>query len=143
MPVFVWKGEDRKGATRKGEIEAPDESTVRAQLRRMQIKSTKIKTKPKDLLENISILQPKVKTTDVVVYARQFATMINAGLPLIQSLDILQSQQENKTFKKMMKEIKENVEEGSTLTDALKKHSRVFDDLFVKSKLFVDENSIF
>lgn len=131
MPVFVWKGEDRKGAARKGEIEAPDESTVRAQLRRMQIKSTKIKTKPKDLLENISILQPKVKTTDVVVFARQFATMINAGLPLIQSLDILQSQQENKTFKKMMKEIKENVEEGSTLTDALKKQSRVFDDLFV------------
>jgi type IV pilus assembly protein PilC len=97
----------------------------------MQIKPTKIKQKGKDLFENVAFMQPKVKGPDVVVFARQFATMINAGLPLIQSLDILQSQQENKTFNKILKEIKERVEEGSTLADALGRHPKIFDDLFV------------
>jgi type IV pilus assembly protein PilC len=131
MPVFLWKGVDRNGAAQKGEIEAQDEAGVRLQLRRMRIKPDKIKQKPKDLFENVSFLQPKVQTTDVVVFARQFATMINAGLPLIQCLDILQSQQENKTFKSMLKDIKENVEAGATLADALQKYPRTFDDLFV------------
>ena len=131
MPVFLWKGEDRKGATQNGEIEASDESVVRTQLRRMQIKPTKIKQKPKDLFENIAFLQPKVQTKDIVVFARQFSTMIDAGLPLIQSLDILQAQEENKTFKKTLKEIKDAVEQGSTLADALGKYPKIFDDLFV------------
>jgi type IV pilus assembly protein PilC len=131
MPVFIWQGEDRKGTTKKGEIEAPNESAVRAQLGRMQIKPTKIKTKPKDLFENVSFLQPKVQTVDVVVFARQFSTMIDAGLPLIQSLEILYSQQENKTFKKTLKEIKESVEQGATLADALGKYPKIFDELFV------------
>jgi type IV pilus assembly protein PilC len=131
MPVYKWKGEDRTGATQTGEIEAPHEAAVSAQLRRMQIRPTKIKQKGKDIFANVAFMQPKVKGADVVVFARQFATMINAGLPLIQSLDILQSQQENKTFQKILKEIKENVEEGSTLADAMGKHPKVFDDLFV------------
>lgn len=131
MPVFSWKGEDKSGAAQKGEIEAPHEHAVRAQLRRMQIKPTKIKQKGKDIFENVSFMQPKVKTNNVVVFARQFATMINAGLPLIQSLDILQSQEENKTFKAVLKEVKDNVEEGSTLADAMGKHPKIFDELFV------------
>ncbi|MCK4486596.1 MAG: type II secretion system F family protein [Desulfobacterales bacterium] len=131
MPVFIWKGENRKGTTQKGEIEAPHERAVRAQLGRMQIKPTKIKQKSKDLFENVSFMQPKVQTAEVVVFARQFATMIDAGLPLIQSLDILYSQQENKTFKKTLKEIKDSVEQGSTLADALGKYPNIFDDLFV------------
>jgi type IV pilus assembly protein PilC len=131
MPVYKWKGEDRTGATQTGEIEAPHEAAVSAQLRRMQIRPIKVKQKGKDLFENVAFMQPKVKGPDVVVFARQFATMINAGLPLIQSLDILQSQQENKTFQKILKEIKENVEEGSTLADAMGKHPKIFDDLFV------------
>jgi len=131
MPVFIWQGEDRKGTSQKGEIEASNESAVRAQLGRMQIKPTKIKNKPKDLFENVSFLQPKVQPSDVVVFARQFATMIDAGLPLIQSLDILYSQQENKTFKKTLKEIKDSVEQGSTLADALGKYPNIFDELFV------------
>jgi type IV pilus assembly protein PilC len=131
MPVFLWQGVNRKGEAQKGEIEAKDEAGVRLQLRRMHIKPDKIKQKPKDLFENVSFLQPKVQTADVVVFARQFATMINAGLPLIQCLDILQSQQENKTFKSMLKDVKENVESGATLADALKKYPRTFDDLFV------------
>ncbi|MBW1740829.1 MAG: type II secretion system F family protein [Deltaproteobacteria bacterium] len=131
MPVYLWKGKDRKGTVQKGEIEAPDESAVRMQLRRMQITPTKIKKKPKDLFENVSFMQPKVEQSDVVIFARQFSTMIDAGLPLIQGLEILYSQQENKTFKSMLKEIKESVEGGSTLADALKKYPKVFDDLFV------------
>ena len=131
MPVFMWQGEDRKGTTQKGEIEAHDESAVRAQLGRMHIKPTKIKKKSKDLFENVSFLQPKVQTKDVVVFARQFSTMIDAGLPLIQSLDILYSQQENKTFKKALKDVKDSVEQGSTLADALGKHPNIFDNLFV------------
>jgi type IV pilus assembly protein PilC len=131
MPVFKWKGEDRTGATQTGEIEAPHEAAVRTQLRRMQIKPTKVKQKGKDLFENVAFMQPKVKGPDVVVFARQFATMINAGLPLIQSLDILQAQQENRTFKKILKEIKDRVEEGSTLADAMGRHPKIFDDLFV------------
>ncbi len=131
MPIYVWQGQDRKGAIQKGETSAPDEAAVQAQLRRMHIKPTKIKKKPKDLFENVSFLQPKVQSADVVVFSRQFATMIGAGLPLIQCLDILQSQQENKTFKKILKEIKENVESGSTLAEALGKYPQTFDDLFV------------
>jgi type IV pilus assembly protein PilC len=131
MPVFTWKGEDRSGAAQKGEIEAPHEHAVRAQLRRMQIKPTKVKQKGKDLFENVSFMQPKVKQTNVVIFARQFATMINAGLPLIQSLNILESQEENKTFKAILKQVKENVEEGATLADAMGKHPKVFDELFV------------
>ncbi len=131
MPVYTWKGEDRSGAAQKGEIEAPHEHAVRAQLRRMQIKPTKVKPKSKDLFENVSFLQPKVKQTSVVIFARQFATMINAGLPLIQSLNILESQEDNKTFRAILKEVKENVEEGSTLADAMGKHPKVFDELFV------------
>jgi type IV pilus assembly protein PilC len=131
MPIYLWQGQDRKGTVQKGEIEAPDERSVQLQLRRTQIRPTKIKKKPKDLFENVSFLQPKVQSSDVVVFSRQFATMIGAGLPLIQCLDILRSQQENKTFKTILKDIKENVEGGSTLADALSKHSGTFDDLFV------------
>jgi len=134
MPVYKWKGEDRTGATQTGEIEAPHEHAVRAQLRRMQIRPAKVKQK-QNLFENIAFLQPKVKGSDVVAFTRQFATMINAGLPLIQSLDILQAQQENKTFKKILKEIKEDVEKGSTLADAIGKHPKVFDELFVNMVL--------
>ena len=131
MPVYVWKGEDKRGKSQKGEIEAHNEAAVRAHLRRMAIQPSKIKEKSKDLFENVSFLQPKVQTSDVVVFSRQFATMINAGLPLIQSLDILQAQEENKTFKRILKQIKEDVESGSTLADALGKHPQIFDDLFV------------
>ena len=131
MPIYQWKGADRKGTAQSGEIEAADESAVRAQLHRMQIKATKIKKKSKDLFENVAFLQPKVTTPEVVVFSRQFSTMIDAGLPLIQSLDILQSQQENKTFKKTLREVKESVEEGSTLAEALGKYPKIFDELFV------------
>ena len=131
MPDYIWRGVNRKGKKKKGEMEADSENFVRLTLRRQGIEPTKIKPKPKDLFENVKFLQPKVTEKDIVVMTRQFATMIDAGLPLVQCLEILFSQQENKTFKRILKNIKEDVEEGSTFADALKQHPEVFDDLFV------------
>jgi len=90
-----------------------------------------VKAKPKDILESIPIFKTKVKDKSVVIFARQFSTMISAGLPLIQCLEILATQEDNKTFKKVIKSIKDDIEGGATLTDALKKHPKVFDDLFI------------
>jgi type IV pilus assembly protein PilC len=97
----------------------------------MNYTEIKVKKKPKDLFENIGLFQPKVGTKDVVIFTRQFATMIDAGLPLVQCLEILASQQENRTFKKVLSSVKSTVEGGSTFAEALKEHSKVFDELFV------------
>jgi type IV pilus assembly protein PilC len=131
MPVYQWVGKNRNNEVQKGELEAVSEEAVKAQLTRQRITPTKVKKKPKDLFENVSFLQPKVKNRDVILFARQFSTMIDAGLPIIQCLDILYSQQANATFKKMLKEIKESVEGGATLAEALKKFPKQFDSLFV------------
>ncbi len=129
MAVYVWEAKTSAGEKRSGEIQAADETAVRIQLRRMQLTPTKVKKKPKDLLENVKFLKPKVKQKDLVVFTRQLATMIDAGLPLIQGLDILAQQQVNKTFKGILTEIKSDVETGSTFADAMGKH-KVFDNLF-------------
>ncbi len=130
MPVYLWEG--KKGeAVQKGEMEAPNEEAVRNQLQRLKITPTKIKKKPKDLFENVSWLQPKVKEEDVIVFCRQFSTMIDAGLPIVQCLDILFSQEENPTFRKILRSIKNSVESGQTLADALKQFPDQFDNLFV------------
>jgi len=131
MPVYVWTGKDKKNRKKKGEMEAPNEEAVRADLLRRNITASKVKLKPKDIFENISFLQPKVTQDDVILFCRQFSTMIDAGLPIIQCLDILYTQQENKTFKKILKEIKGNVESGQTFAEALRKYPKQFDDLFV------------
>jgi type IV pilus assembly protein PilC len=129
--VYLWEGKNRNNQIQKGELEAPSEDAVRAQLNRLRIAPNKIKKKPKDLFENVAFLQQKVKEKDVIVFCRQFSTMIDAGLPIIQCLDILQAQQENPTFKKMLKTIKDSVESGVTLADSLKKYPKHFDSLFV------------
>jgi type IV pilus assembly protein PilC len=131
MPVYQWVGTNRKNETRKGEMEAANEAAVRSNLMRLRINPSKIKKKPKDLFENVSWLQPVVKEKDIILFARQFSTMIDAGLPIIQCLEILYTQQGNKTFKRMIKEIKEQVEGGATLAEALKRFPKHFDDLFV------------
>jgi type IV pilus assembly protein PilC len=131
MPVYLWKGKDRHNKNKKGEMEAPSEDVVRSELARRKITSPKIKKKPKDLFENVSFMQPKVKESDIIIFCRQFSTMIDAGLPIIQCLDILYAQNDNKTFKKMLKDVKSNVESGQTLAEALRKYPRQFDDLFV------------
>jgi len=131
MPVYLWEGKNRNNQIQKGELEAASEDAVRAHLSRIRIIPNKIKKKPKDLFENVAFLQPKVKEKDIIVFCRQFSTMIDAGLPIIQCLDILQAQQENATFKKMQKQIKDAVEGGTTLADSLKRYPKHFDSLFV------------
>ena len=131
MPVYQWVGTNRKKETRKGEMEAANEAAVRSNLVRLRITPNKIKKKPKDLFENVSWLQPRVVQKDIILFARQFSTMIDAGLPIIQCLEILYTQQGNKTFKRMIKGIKEQVEGGATLAEALKRFPKHFDSLFV------------
>ncbi len=129
--IYVWKGKNPKGKKIKGEMEAESRDQVRLSLERRKINVTNIKKKPKDIFENIEFFQPKVTEKDVIIFSRQFSTMIDAGLPLLQCLDILQSQQENPTFKKQLKKIKEAVESGETFADALKRYPKVFNELFV------------
>ncbi len=131
MPLYRWSGVNRAGKKVKGEMEAPDEEAVRLVLRRQRIEPTKVKQAPKDIFENVAFLKPKVTEKDIVLFTRQFATMIDAGLPLVQCLDILANQTDNRTFKQMLRQIKSDVESGSTFADALKKHPKTFDDLFV------------
>ncbi|MBF0230795.1 MAG: type II secretion system F family protein [Desulfamplus sp.] len=131
MKVFVWTAKNSKNRTVKGEMEANEPDHVRSSLQRRKLKPIKVKEKPKDIFENVAFLQPKVTEIDVIIFCRQFSTMIDAGLPLLQCLDILHSQQENVTFKKVLKKIKESVETGETFADALKKFPKIFDDLFV------------
>ena len=131
MPRFVWEGKTRGGSTMTGELEAPNEAFVVAQLRRQQIVPVKIKAKARDLAIKIPGFRTKVSRKELAIFTRQFATMIDAGLPLVQCLDILGMQQENEAFKKIILRVKEDVEAGSTFADALKKHPKAFDDLFV------------
>src|SRR3990172_13418780 len=131
MPIFLWEAQTKKGESKKGELDAVDEAAARGMLRHQGYKSIEIKNKPKDIAEYLPFLKQKVKEKDVVVFSRIFSTMINAGLPLIQCLDLLAAQEENKTFSKIISSIKEDISGGSTLTDAFKKYPEVFDDLFV------------
>ena len=133
MPTFAWTGRARDGKSTKGTMEAASEAAVMASLRRQGVQANKVKEAGKGLnIElNIGFLKPKITTKDIVVFTRQFATMIDAGLPLVQCLDILSSQQDNKTFKEILLKVKEDVEAGATFADALKKHPKAFNELYV------------
>jgi len=131
MPVFVWVAQTKKGRKLKGEIDAANEAIALSQLKKRNFTVKKLKPKPKDIFGNISFLKPKVTKKDLMIFTRQFSTMIDAGLPLVQGLTILAEQSENPTFKAVLKEITKDVEGGSTLAEAMKKHSKIFDALFV------------
>jgi len=132
MPqIYIWVAETKKGRKLKGELEAASEQIAQSQLRKRSLKILKLKPKPKDIFENVAFMQPKVSKKDIVIFTRQFSTMIDAGLPLVQGLNILADQGENPTFKRILKEITKDVEGGSTLAEAMKKHPDVFDKLFV------------
>jgi len=137
MPMFVYEGRTSQGDVRKGEMEAANQAAVMTKLREMRIKPTSVKKKGGlDLNADINIplpafLQPSVKEKDLVVFTRQFATMIDSGLPLVQCLEIQANNVENPTFQKQLTEIKETVEGGATFADALKKFPKTFDSLYV------------
>ena len=131
MPIFNWKARTRQGAVKKGEIEAANQEAVMVQLRAQMLLPVTVKEKPKDIGEYLPFLKQGIKTKELVIFTRQFATMIDAGLPLVQCLNILGDQQPNPTFKTIIREVKSDVEQGSTFADALAKHEKPFDALFV------------
>lgn len=129
--TFQWSGKTNRGVVETGEMTANSKEEVISQLRRKNITATLIKPKEggKALFGGLS-LGGKVTDKDIVVFTRQFATMIDAGLPLVQALDILSTQVENRSLAKGIATIKNDVESGSTYADALKKHPRIFSDLY-------------
>jgi type IV pilus assembly protein PilC len=129
MPKFTWEARTKAGAQQKGVMEAANESMVEAQLKKFGF--TGISIKAEKAAFKFGGGGGKVDTKDLVVFTRQFATMIDSGLPLVQCLDILAGQQENKSFKAALYSIKEAVESGSTFADALSKHPKIFDQLYV------------
>jgi type IV pilus assembly protein PilC len=131
MPVYLWKARTRQGTIKKGEVEAANDAAVMAQLRAQMLLPVSVKGKPKDVTEYLPFLRPGIKTKELVIFTRQFATMIDAGLPLVQCLEILGDQQDNRTFKEVIREVKSDVEQGSTFADALRKHPKPFDALYV------------
>jgi len=132
MPEFKWEGRTRTGQIAKGQMEAPTEEAVIARLRSQQIVANKVKPKGRGLdILKVDIFKQKVKEQEIVVFTRQFATMIDAGLPLVQCLEILVNQEANKTFADVLNEVRNDVQSGSTFAKALAKHPKVFDQLFV------------
>jgi type IV pilus assembly protein PilC len=133
MAVYKWEGVSRTGQVKSGTKEAPNEAAVLQFLRAQQIRPRRIKSSRSASLNkglNLSFGSKKVRMKDLVIFSRQFATMIDAGLPLVQCLDILGSQAENPYFGSVIKQVKNEVESGATFADALKKHPHVFDTLF-------------
>jgi type IV pilus assembly protein PilC len=126
--VYQWSGKTVKGVVETGEITAGTKEDVIAQLRRRNITPTTITEKPKKA--GVFGLGGGVKDKDIVVFTRQFSTMIDAGLPLVQALDVLSTQVENKSFGRTLQQIKVDVESGSTYADALKKHPKTFTELY-------------
>ena len=128
MPAYVFKGKTRAGSATSGERTADSKDAVIAMLRREQILVTSVKEKGKE------IALPKfgggISSKDVAIFTRQFSVMIDAGLPLVQCLEILGTQQDNPGFQKVLFSVRQDVEGGSSLADAMKKHPKVFDDLF-------------
>jgi type IV pilus assembly protein PilC len=131
MKIFVWEGVTPQGAKTKGEVEASDANVVRQLLIRQRINPVSIKEKGKSLQERLPFLTPSVTEKDRVLFTRQFATLINSGIPIVQALEVQANQQENPYFGKLLKEIKQDVESGSTLAEAMKKHPKLFDRLYV------------
>jgi len=132
MPKYSWEAKSRAGSVQKGVMEASSVALVEAQLKKYGLTGITVKEEGQRFkLKLPGIGGGKVATKDLVVFTRQFATMIDSGLPLVQCLDILASQQENNSFKAILYKVKESVESGSTFADALGKHPKAFDDLFV------------
>jgi type IV pilus assembly protein PilC len=141
MPIYTYEGKTLKGQIKKGDYEAPDEGAVRVYLRQQNIIPIKITSKKKEITFSLPF-KKKVQQRAIAVFTRQLATMIDAGLPLVQSLEILSVQQEQKLFKDIIRQIREDVEGGSTFAGALKKHPAAFDDLYTNLVVAGEEGGI-
>ncbi len=130
MPIFQWTAKTKNNEVKSGEMDAADKDAVEKRLRDQNLTPTKVKKKPAAIVFKMPG-SSGVTTRDIMIFTRQFSTMIDAGLPLVQCLDILHSQQENPHFKQVLGAVKVDVESGKTFADALAKHPKVFDPLTV------------
>jgi type IV pilus assembly protein PilC len=129
MATYTWQGKTKQGEVKKGELVADNPAVAALQLRKMGIIPGRIQQKKEEAVKKLAV-RKKVPRKLVVVFTRQFATMINAGLPLVQCLNILAMQQENPAFANVITKVKGDVESGEALNEALKKHPRIFDELY-------------
>ena len=129
MPQFDWEGQTDQGEFRRGVMEGKNAADVESRLRQIHIQPSRVKRKARDLNINIPFFNA-VKLKTLVVFTRQLATMIDAGLPLVQCLEILGQQEPDKNFQKVIENVRTSVESGSTFADALARHPKVFDELY-------------
>src|SRR5712692_10278928 len=129
MPVYTYRGTNRAGGNVSGEVTATSKAELQTILRRQQITATKMSEKGKEF--NLPTFGASVNAKELAVFTRQFSVMIDAGLPLVQCLEILASQQENRTFQKILTATRAAVEGGATLSAAMRQHEKVFDALYV------------
>jgi type IV pilus assembly protein PilC len=128
MPKYAWQGTDRNGTSRKGVMEAASEDAVVNRLRAEQITAQRVRTA--GLADMELSIGTGVNSRDLLIFTRQLATMIDAGLPLVQCLDILANQTENRAFAKVLFSVKSSVESGASFSEALRKHPKIFDQLY-------------
>jgi len=132
MPLFEYTARNpQTGQIQKGQLDVPSKDDVTSYLRKNRMMLVSLREAPKPIKLNFAFGKPSVKTRDIVIFTRQFATMINAGLPLVQSLDILSKQTENATLKSVTRSVVFDVEAGNTLADAFRKHPNAFTELYV------------
>jgi type IV pilus assembly protein PilC len=129
MPMFEYTARNTTGQIQKGQLDVATKDDVSAYLRKNRLILVSVREAPKQI--SLSMGGPRIKTRDIVIFTRQFATMINAGLPLVQSLNILAAQTENKSLREVTKAVVYDVEAGNTLADALSNHPKAFSDLYV------------
>jgi len=128
MPVYTYRGTNRAGASVSGEMTAANKSDLQNLLKRQQITASKMSEKGREF--NIPTFGGGIEAKELAIFTRQFSVMIDAGLPLVQCLEILAGQQENKMFQKVLTNTREMVESGSTLSAAMKASPKVFDPLY-------------
>ncbi|MDM7915915.1 MAG: type II secretion system F family protein, partial [Candidatus Eisenbacteria bacterium] len=130
MPVYAWKGKTTAGESQAGELTFNSRDEAVTYLRRKRIIALYIREKPKPITLGLKVAAARVKMKDLVIFTRQFATMINSGLPLVQCLDILSKQAESANFRQIIAGVMHDVEAGSTLSESLGRRPQVFDTLY-------------
>jgi len=128
MPNYTWKGRTRAGKSQEGVLVAENKDAVIAMLRKQQVTVTAVTEKGKEFA--LPKMGGGISQKEIAVFTRQFSVMIDAGLPLVQCLEILGSQQDNRVFQKILFEVRQDIESGATLADSLRKHPKAFDDLY-------------
>src|SRR5262245_39045124 len=130
MPSFVWKGKNRFGAFQEGVLIADNRDAAAASLRRQNIQLTSIREKGREV-RLLPKLKLNVNSKRVAIFTRQFSVMLDAGLPLVQCLEILGEQEEDKNFREIIQQVRTDVESGSSLADSMRKHPKAFNNLYV------------